>query len=546
MNMANSYKLRSAYIFFCFFAAYCFVIFNLYNIQIKKHIFFSNLGRHQYSNPRINYAPRGIIYDACGTVLASNREFFSAFLEPNALKTKHVTHDFLRNHFPHAYERLQKKDIHSSFMYIKRILQPHEIDLIASAQISDIKLCKEIRRFYPCEAVGHIVGFTDIDNQGLSGIELLYNSALRGSKNNCIAQKNQLLNNSNDASSSKQAEIEPTDIQLTIDVNLQFLIFQDLKKIIKKFRAQEGAVLVIDPNTGDIKAMAQYPAFDGNAPELDYLEYSKNRIVTESYELGSVMKVFVALACLEEGVITCDETIDCEDKKNVIFQGFPISTWKAHGLLSLSEIIQYSNNIGIAKVAQRLGHKLYDHYTRLGFGSKTILAWPGEQSGHVAHPNTWSGRSLISLSFGYEITATLLQLGLALCTLANNGIAVAPKIVKDDTAVIKKRIYESKNVNIILDMLEKTVTNGTAKKALLKGYVVRGKTGTANIAIDGVYSKKHNTYTFAGIIQKDSYKRVIVTFIKNIGIEEKLYASSIAVPLFERVAHNCIIHEKSF
>lgn len=541
--MNKSYKLRTTFVFTLFLMTYTVIVINLFNIQVRKHIFFSDLGKHQYTLARDYYYPRGILYDVQGNVLATNQEYVSAYLIPNALKSKNVTLSLLQTYFPRAYERLKKKD-GDSFMYIKRKLTLEEKNIIEQANNPDIKICKEPHRFYPLQAVGHVVGFVDIDNRGLAGLELLYDSYLTGIPAHIIMQKDARLENLYVSRTIKESGLKPSSVTLTIDADLQFLVSQELKEIVEKFGAQEGAVLIIDPATGAINVMAQCPTFDPNDPDTAMLEYSKNRLVTESYELGSVMKIFVALACLEEGVVTEDELIDCENKKISSVQGFAISTWKEHGLLTLSQVIQYSNNIGIAKVAQRLGHRLYDHYLKLGFAHKTSLGWPGEQSGFITPPAQWSRRSLVSLSFGYEITATLLQLGLAFCALANEGVFIQPRI-RTDSPVIKKRIYNAENSRKILTMLEKTVTEGTARKALLKGYTVRGKTGTAKMVVDGIYSSDQSTYTFAGIIEKGPYKRVIVTFIKSIAKPDKMYASSVAVPLFERVAQLCIIRESA-
>ena len=186
---------------------------------------------------------------------------------------------------------------------------------------------------------------------------------------------------------------------------------------------------------------------------------------------------------------------------------------------------------------------LYDHYCRMGFGTKTALHWPGEQAGFVNPPEQWSRPSLISLSFGYESRATILQLGQLFCMIANDGIPVKPTLFLTTETAEMQSLYSRDAIGTLKMILENTVTQGTAHRARVEGYRVMGKTGTAIMVIDGEYDPNHCLYTFAGIIEKDDYKRVIVTFIKDAQVGRKVYASSIAVPLFERVAHDVLLHD---
>ncbi len=315
----------------------------------------------------------------------------------------------------------------------------------------------------------------------------------------------------------------------------------------EQFHAQEGAVIVMNPKNGEIIAMTCMPDFDPNNTKQIPLNHTKNRSITEEYELGSVIKVFAAMAALEEGVVTLDELIDCENVKTAYVDGRKINTVPSSvaGIIPFSEVIEKSNNIGIAKVVKRLGTSLYDHYIRIGFGKKTGIEFPGERAGFVNPPSSWSKQSLISLSYGYEITATLLQLACALCMIANNGYPIKPTlcITQKSTPQQGKPLYSSKTIATIQQILENTVLQGTAKKAHIKGYRIMSKTGTANLLINGEYSPTHNIYTCAGIVEKGSYQRVIVTFIKEVP-QKNMYASTITAPLFERVAEKTLIHDK--
>jgi cell division protein FtsI/penicillin-binding protein 2 len=546
--MNTAHKIRASFVFLFFCSLYAIILINLYSIQIRQRNFFKNLGKQQY-NISIKCTPeRALIYDRNSQPLAMNKMAFSAFILPKKIESIEAVEQFLKKYFPQALERWYQHQ-HDHFMFVKRRLTDAQIQLIKESNIADIKLLKEPSRFYPVESAGHIVGITDVDNIGLFGTELLFNRQLAGKPTMVSLEKDARFGHFYFSKNMKEAGSEGSPITLTIDADLQFLAYENLQESINHFNAQEGAVLIMNPTNGDILAMAQWPSFDANNTESLNIADTKNRCVTDVYELGSVMKVFVALAALEEGVVTPNELIDCKNSKTALVNGFQVNTWKAHGLIPFYEVIQSSNNIGIAQVAQRLGPKLYDHYKQLGFGSKTALSWPGQQTGFVNPPQNWSKRSLISLSFGYEVTAHLLQLAQAFCMIANNGYTIAPRLVLNPLMPTPTEnigpLYSSASITTISEILERTVTHGTAYHAALKGFTVRGKTGTANLVIDGSYAPDHNTFAFAGIIEKDDYKRVIVTFIKDIE-QKNLYASTVAVPLFEKVAENVLIHDKIF
>jgi cell division protein FtsI (penicillin-binding protein 3) len=536
--MNTRYKVRTAAVFFLFCSSYFIIIATLYTIQIKRRNFYLQLGQQQYNVTVKQHPPRGLIYDCNNNFLALNHDTLSAFILPNQLEKIEQLEPFLRKNFPQALQRLHANPI-AQFMYVKRKLTDQELTLLEESKVVDIKLLKEPSRYYPVKAMGPIIGITDIDNNGLFGIELMHNNYLAGSPSTFCLQK--------DARSGhfyfkKETMVEGTGgqpITLTIDSDLQFLVFQELKRTVQQFAAQEGSVFIVNPTSGDILAMVSYPTFDpNNTSEID-LEKTKNKIITQAYEPGSVMKAFAALALLEEGLVHSDELVDCENSTVGFVNGSRFTTVKAHGEIPFAEVIQHSNNIGIAKMAMRLGPLLYDHYVRLGFGKKVPFDWPGQQAGFVNPPRKWSRSSLVSLSFGYEIRATLLQLAQAFAIIANGGKVVPCKYIKNSETnceEITPHLYSPHALRALQSILEKTV----AKQ--IPGYTIWGKTGTANMVLDGEYAPDHNIYTFVGIIQKDDYKRLIVTFIKD-AQRKDLRAATVAVPLFDRIVHDLLMHE---
>ncbi len=564
--MNTSYKIRMVFVFFLFCFGYFLIIGMLYMIQIKQRNFFTHLGQQQYKVTVKQLPPRGIIYDRHNTMLALNQDILSAFILPNQLDKVERVEPFLKKHFPQALARLHANP-HTSFMYIKRKLSERDIYVIESSDIDDIKLLKEPSRFYPGKALSHIIGITDIDNNGLFGIELINNMHLSGSPTTYCLEKDARSGHFYFKKELMSQGSEGQSVHLTIDNDLQFLVYQELKKTVRQFNAQEGAVLVLDPMNGEILTMAQYPVINPHDFTSIEQEKTKNKIVTDAYEPGSVMKAFTALALLEEGLVSPDELIDCENNISSVINGFQFTTVKAHGIIPFAEVIQHSNNIGIAKTAVRLGPLLYDHYVKLGFGKKSSFDWPGQQAGFVNPPTRWSHSSLIALSFGYEIRATLLQLAQAFSIIANDGRLIPFTIIKNDginmvagssrrfapqddnEGVMSSRAERGDPLIKVKSLYSPTALN-TLKTILQKnnairmpGYTVWGKTGTANLVVDGHYSPEHNIYTFVGIIEKDEYKRLIVTFIKD-AQRKDLRAAGVAVPLFDRVVQDLLLHEK--
>ncbi len=534
-------RARLTIIFFSFVSLFLFLAINLYRVQIQNYDFFNERAKKQYAMTVTVTPPRAEIYDRTGVQpLALNNEAIAAFIVPRKIKHKEILIPFLEEHFPKAAARL-KEQPSNNFMYLKRRLNGDEIELIEQLDISDIKFLKEPSRYYPIPGVGPIVGITDIDNQGLFGIEKICNNSLAGTPTTYELEKDCRSKRFYITRETKVKGTHGKPVTLTLDGLLQFLVYDELKDLVEQMGSKSGSVLICNPENGDIIVMANYPDFNPNTPELITQQLTKNRIITDAYELGSVIKVFLALAALEENVVTSDEIIDCENRRQSRINGMPISTTKANGRIPFEDVIRYSNNIGVAKVAHRLGTKLYDHYLRLGF-TKRIGIFPGETPGRITHPSRWSRSSLTSLSFGYEISANLAQLAQALSIIANDGYLV-PLHLLPTQPTPQGPLYSEHALTQIKDILRKTVDKGASTKARISGYTVMGKTGTARLITNGRYDPRRHIFSFMAIVEKGDYKRVIVVSVKET-TKKGYLASRVAVPLFERVAHKMLIHDK--
>lgn len=271
----TSYKIRTIVVFLFFCSMYVIVVATLYRIQIKKRDFYIQLAQQQYEVTIKQHSPRGILYDINTNLLAINNDTLSAFILPNNLEKVEQLEPFLKKYFPQSLHRLQINPS-GQFMYIKRKLTSQDLQLLQESNIVDIKLLKEPSRFYPIKSVGQIVGITDIDNNGLFGIELLYNKELAGSPATYCLEKEARSGHFYFKKETIEEGTNGQSIKLSIDSDIQFLAYHSLKKHVKKINAQEGSVLIIDPTTGNILAMANYPTFDPN--DIAELDQEKQKI----------------------------------------------------------------------------------------------------------------------------------------------------------------------------------------------------------------------------------------------------------------------------
>jgi cell division protein FtsI (penicillin-binding protein 3) len=432
-------------------------------------------------------------------------------------------------------------------MYVKRGLSDDEIKLINNFESDDIRLLREQRRFYPVASLGNTIGFADIDNHGIAGLELLYNAQLAGMPTEFRLEKDARSACFYFKKETTESGHEGTPLTLTINGKIQYMTHALVREYVLKMQAHEGAALVMDPATGAILAMACYPDFDPNEPIPATLDVTKNTIITNAYELGSVMKPFTFLGALAEKLVTPDELLNCEGVEQTYINGIKVTTWKAHGVMPATDVLRLSNNIGTMKVAQRLGPKLYEHLKRCGFSQPTGIRFLGEQRGTITPPDKWSNSSLLWLSCGYEITATLLQLARAFCLFANRGVPIIPHLVVSEKLPVLPRLYTPEVMETLCQMLTVQQKEGTTLGAYIPGYRVIGKTGSANLAGLHGYDKQKSIYTFAGIIEQGAYKRVIIVFIREPVVVERIrghvYASTAVVPVFKEIAQRLVALE---
>jgi cell division protein FtsI (penicillin-binding protein 3) len=536
----RDHRIRVFIVFVVFVGLFSIVIIRLFLLQVSQKRYFSQLAQQQHNITVIVNPERAPIYDRTKkTLIAFNRDEISAFILPHQFLQEEKLKNFLKTKYSEVYKRIDEFP-ERQFLWLDRRLTPEQQKDLNNYNLEDIQFVNESHRFYPYKTMAHVLGFTNIDNIGISGLELEFNNKLMGKKSLLKLQKDARVRTLYFDKKVELSGHKGTQIVLTLDSKLQFLAAQELEKTVELNHAKGGSVVIINPDNGEILAMVVYPFFDPNQKSITNLEITKNTIITECFELGSVMKTFCALAALDEGVVKYDELIDCEGKVAYV-NGFRVENWKTTNIVPFYEAVKKSSNIAMAKISVRLGEKLYMHLRKIGFGEKTQINFPGERSGFVNPPKKWSRSSPLVMSFGYEIMASLIQLTRAFCAIANGGYLITPKLIlypqKSPDKTKKIKLYSDNTLDSLKNILEKI-----GEHYGIPGYRVMGKTGTARCVKEGKYSKKSHVYTFAGIIENGKYKRVIVTFIKE---PEKagLWASEIAAPLFQKIGERMVMYE---
>jgi len=394
-----------------------------------------------------------------------------------------------------------------------------------------------------------VLGVTNTDGKALMGVELEFDKILRG--------KDGFMKLTRDARGVMKASIEvervePVDgynLKLSIDVGVQTIIENELEKAVKEFEAESGVVIVVDPWTGDILGLANYPNFDPNNYWLFDVENFKNRALLDAFEPGSTFKVIPASLLLEKDPNKLYSKINVDGGKSII-RGVKVVDFKPNDVLSFTDVLKYSSNIGMAKLGLELDKvEFYKHIRNFGFGAYTGINLPAESRGEVKTPDKWTPATKIYMSFGYELRATALQIAMAYASIANGGVLVQPRIVKEildsEGKVVKsfpvvrvRRVISERVAKILTEILEKVVDEGTGIQAKVEGLKVAGKTGTAQIYEFGFYSKARYRASFVGFFPAEKPKFVCFVMLES---PKKNYAGGIvAAPVFKRIAEQLI------
>ncbi|MFH1369326.1 MAG: penicillin-binding protein 2 [Elusimicrobiota bacterium] len=532
--------------FACIFIFFAAIAAKLFLLQVWYHDELNDRAQKIVCKELRELPCRGMIFDRNGKILSMSVKTYLIFLDFKQIKNIEEIKSALRENNIHLTDKLLAGKTNSSYVPVAE-----NIDMDTASRIRQLNLpgvgftTKYVRKYPEGKMASHILGLVGRDGYGLEGIEYVANSYLSGEK-----VKELRVRDGRGRTISSNIEnaddYRGSDVYLTIDSNLQFIAEQEIEKAWKESRSKKAIAIVQNPVTGEILAMAIRPNFDP-ADFSGSWENIRNPAVCDVFEPGSTFKMITSAAALEENVVKRSEVIWCENGRYKIYD-HTITDHEKKGLLTFDEVIEYSSNIGTAKIGMRIGkEKFYSYIKQFGFHSLTGIDLPGEAKGLLKSPNDWSGLSLPVISFGQEVGVTAIQMVNAYSALANGGDLIEPKVIseiktptgevlyKDEKRIIRRAV-SSKVAAELREMLQGTVDKGTGRLAGVPGYSIGGKTGTAQKRDKrtGRYSSSCYVASFCGIAPLKNPRVTIFVVLDE--PQGDYWASSRAAPVFARIA----------
>lgn len=506
----------------------------LVKVQIIDSPRYKQIAQRQYE-VRVTLPPtRGNIYDRTGNLLASNSLFISFAADPKVAENyeKQIAAEFSRAFGKPRRYYLDRLRGGKRFVWLERHLRPEDAARIRLESLPGIIKLNEPTRIYHYDAIaGPLLGFVNLDNVGVSGIELAFEQELRGEPGFVLMQRDGLGRARPTVDCLRSDPVNGNDITLSIDLMYQSVAEEKLQRGVERTNADGGLMVVLQPSTGEILAAAQYPGVNPNIPASSKEQHQKLRIFTDVFEPGSVFKVVTASAALESGLVRPQQKFYAEHGEyRVPLSGGKIRIIKdthKYDMLTFQEAMEVSSNIVMSKVSNIIGaERLYTRARDFGFGIKTGVEYPGEVRGNLKRPNRWSGTTLNTMSYGYEVGVTPIQLAVAYGAIANGGLLMKPTLLKKITApsgaVLHDRIPQAlrqvilrQTADTLSRFFEGVVERGTAKTARIEGVRLAGKTGTARKHIDGHYEKGYYTASFIGFFPVENPEVVCLVMLDN-------------------------------
>jgi cell division protein FtsI (penicillin-binding protein 3) len=503
-------------------------------VQVFNNDFFQHQGEVRFTRTLELPANRGRIVDRNGLILASSVPVPSIWAIPEDVEASKAQMaqlaKLLEMPLPELKKRLDDED--KSFVWLKRQVDESVAQQISALNIKGIYQRKEYKRQYPeGEAVAHVVGFTNVEDRGIEGVEQAFNHSLAGKTGSRRVIKDRLGRVVEDLGETVDPQ-DGKDLQLSIDSKIQFFAYQKLRDAVLENKAKAGSVVVLDAATGEVLALANYPSYHPNKRQNLSLQQLRNSALTDTFEPGSTMKPFIAALALEKGLVKPETQIQTAPGYTVV-GGSTIRDAHPHGLLTVNEIIQKSSNVGTVKMAmQTQPREMWEMYTQAGFGQKPQLPFPGIVSGKLRAAKTWRPIEQATMSYGYGLSASLFQLARSYSVFARDGELVPVTLTKTTEAVAGVRIMSAKNAQAVRHMLHLvTGPGGTAPKAQTMGYSVGGKTGTAHKQEGKGYADKKYRGFFVGIAPIEQ-PRIIVAVMIDEPSNGKYFGGDVAAPVF--------------
>ena len=514
------------------------IIWRAINLAVVDKAFLQSQGNARSLRDLSIPAYRGMLLDRHNSVLAVSTPVMDLWISPltfnktlqnltELAKLLNVRHDMLTK----KISMNQKKH----FLYLKREITPSLAAKITALKIDGLRLKKEYKRFYPlANVLAPVVGFTDIDETGIEGLELAFNSALGGENGVRRVIKDRLGHIIDELGVMKKPR-QGQNIALALDKRIQYVTYRRLKETVEAFDAKSGSMVVMDVNNGEILAMANYPSYNPNARVSHRDGRYRNRSVTDLFEPGSVIKAFSVASALDSDLFSPETLIDTTPSWMMV-DGNTIHDDRENGVLSVTQVMKRSSNVGITKmVLSSPAVQLDGLLKRVGFGQLTGSGFPGESGGMLENKTQASPFVLATLGFGYGLSVTTLQLAQAYAVFANGGYLMPARFLLATQKTFSKKVIKSKIAQQVLNILEAVVEeNGTGQRARVAGYRIAGKTGTSRIAGKNGYDKNRHIASFVGIAPVSQPKLVISVVIRE-PRKVSYYGGRVAAPLFSKV-----------
>ncbi|MDM7456744.1 MAG: penicillin-binding protein 2 [Tepidimonas sp.] len=511
-------------------------------VQVIGSDFFQRQGEVRYARTLELPASRGRILDRNGMILATSVVAQSVWADPEDVDPHHPgLRDAARLLNMSLAELQRRLDVgEKNFVWIKRQVDEPVARQVQALGIKGLYLRKEYKRQYPQgEAVAHVVGFTNVEDRGQEGVELAFERELLGRPGSRRVIKDRLGRIVEDVRDIVPP-LDGKDLQLSIDGKIQFFVYQRLKEAVRQHNARGGSVVVLDAMSGEVLALANYPSYNPNDRRQLTGEQLRNRALTDSFEPGSTMKPFIAALALDKGLVTPDTPIQTAPGR-LQMGGFTITDVHAYGVLTVSEVIQKSSNIGTVKLAMQMQPRdMWETYTRAGFGHKPQVPFPGATSGRLRAYKTWRPIEQATMSYGYGLSASLLQLAQAYTVFARNGELVPVTLMRTDQPAHGVRVFSERSALAVRRMLHMAAgPGGTAQLAQTVGYSVGGKTGTARKQEGKGYAARKYRSFFVGLAPVEQPRVVIAVMVDEPG-NGVIYGGAVAAPVFSDVAQQTL------
>ncbi|WP_228160669.1 MULTISPECIES: peptidoglycan D,D-transpeptidase FtsI family protein [Marinobacter] len=482
-------------------------------------------------------AHRGMITDRHGEPLAVSTPVQTLWANPSEMDADDPRLTPLARMLGISEGRLRsrlKRYAGREFIYVRRKVQPALARQVMGLDIAGIYSRREYRRYYPAgEVTAHVVGFTNIDEQGQEGIELAYNDYLSGERGSKRVLKDRRGHIIKDLSLVKDAR-PGQNLELSLDLRLQYLAYRELKAVVQAHHARGGTLVMLDAGTGEVLAMVNQGSYNPNDRSQLDPKNLRNKAITDLFEPGSTIKPITAAAALQAGVVTTETRIDT-NPGYLRFGRFTIRDTGNHGVLDLKGIIAKSSNVGISKVAAKLGgNAIRDMFFSVGLGQATGIGFPGEAVGVLPSPPRWRPVEVAALSYGYGLSVNALQLAEAYMVLANGGVRYPLSLMKRDEPPQGQRIISEKVTGEVRQMLQAVIEEGTGKRAGVGFYEAGGKTGTVHLVGANGYEDSEYKAIFAGIAPVEN-PRIVCVVAVDAPKGGEYYGGEVAAPVFSRV-----------